>query len=143
PLLVQHFLDRSRHEAGKTMAGIDAEAMQLLMSYDYPGNVRELENVIEGAVVLCQSDWITAEDLPSGIRNAGDLPASEVTFSAGTPLDEVERLCIIETLKHTEGNKRRAAALLGISEKSVYNKLERYNITLESLKDGGASSLPS
>ena len=143
PLLVQHFLDRSRHEAGKTMAGIDAEAMQLLMSYDYPGNVRELENVIEGAVVLCQSDWITAEDLPSGRRNAGDLPASEVTFSAGTPLDEVERLCIIETLKHTEGNKRRAAALLGISEKSVYNKLERYNITLESLKDGGASSLPS
>ena len=140
PLLVQHFLDRFRRETGKDVTGIHAEAVQLLMSYDYPGNVRELENVIEGAVVLCQNHEITADELPSSVRNATEAPAGELRIAPGTSLEEVERLCIIEALKQTEGNKRRAAALLGISEKSVYNKLERYNIRTGSLKNASGAA---
>jgi len=134
PLLIEHFLDRFRRETGKEIDGVDSEAVQLLMGYDYPGNVRELENIIEGAVVFCQNHLIAANELPSSVRNATEAPASEIRVGVGTPLDEVERLCIIETLKQTEGNKRRAAALLGISEKSVYNKLERYQIATGSFR---------
>jgi len=136
PLLVQHFLGRFRAETGKDIAGVDDDAVQLLMSYDYPGNVRELENIIEGAVVLCTNHKITQAELPTTVRNAGEAPATELRIPVGTPLEEVERLCIIETLKHTEGNKRRAAALLGISEKSVYNKLDRYNAEAAPPKEG-------
>ena len=135
PVLVEHFLAQARRETGKSVGSIDAEAMQLLMSYDYPGNVRELENIIESSVVMCQSDGIAAADLPDTVRAGGEQAAGEVRITVGTRLHEVERLCLIETLKHTEGNKRRAAALLGISEKSVYNKLERYSIDLATLWD--------
>jgi len=140
PLLIQHFLERLRRETGKAIAGVDSEAVQLLMSYDYPGNVRELENIIESAVVLCQNHEVTAEELPTGVRNAGEAPTAELRIPAGTPLEEVERLCILEALKQTEGNKRRAAALLGISEKSVYNKLERYNVRTASPKNGNGEA---
>jgi DNA-binding NtrC family response regulator len=132
PLLVQYFLDRHCTSTGKHVAGVDPEAMGLLMSYDYPGNVRELENFIEAAVVLCEDDVIGPDDLPPAVRKPVEKPVREgLVVTAGMPLEEVERLCIIETLKHTEGNKRRAAALLGISEKSVYNKLGRYKIPSE------------
>ncbi len=135
PLLIQHFLGRFRAETGKSIASVDDEAVQLLMSYDFPGNVRELENIIEGAVVLCTNHHVTEAELPSSVRTPREAPATELRIPVGTPLDEVERLFIMETLKHTEGNKRRAAAMLGISEKSVYNKLERYNAQAESSRD--------
>jgi DNA-binding NtrC family response regulator len=134
PLLIQHFLDRFRRETGKDIEGVDSEAVQLLMGYDYPGNVRELENIIEGAVVFCQNHMITAAELPSTVGNGTETPVGQVKIAVGTPLDEVERLCIIETLKHTEGNKRRAAGLLGISERSIHNKLERYHLTTASFR---------
>jgi two-component system response regulator HydG len=134
PLLARHFLKVYRHATGRPVRHIDPAAMQLLREYDYPGNVRELENFVQSAVVFCQGHTIRAENLPRPIRAAAGPPAREFRVAAGTPLEEVERLCIIETLRHTEGNKRRAAALLGISEKSIYNKLERYNISLASLK---------
>ena len=90
--------------------------MQLLTAYDYPGNVRELENFIEAAVVLCENGAVTPTDLPVAVQKAVEQPAEGgVVVTAGMPLEEVERLCIIEALRHTEGNKRRAAALLGIS----------------------------
>jgi two-component system response regulator AtoC len=137
PLLVRHFLERLAKTNERKLPSVDPDAMQLLMNYDYPGNVRELENVIESSLVLCLNGAITPEELPSCVRAAGEASSGELRILAGTPLEEVERLCIIETLRHTEGNKRRAAGLLGISEKSVYNKLERYKIDVESLKDQG------
>jgi DNA-binding NtrC family response regulator len=139
PLLVGHFIERFAGEMGKRVSGIEPEALHLLMNHDYPGNVRELRNIIEGAVALCENGTLTAEDTPIGLQVGRDQAPEGLRIAAGTPLEEVERLCIIETLRHTEGNKRRAAALLGISEKSVYNKLERYNITPETLKGNGDS----
>ncbi len=143
PLLVQYFLDRYRTATGRPVEGVDADAMELLMSYDYPGNVRELENFIEAAVVLCEESVIAPRDLPAAVQRPSERPPRDgVVVTAGMPLEEVERLCIIETLKHTEGNKRRAAALLGISEKSVYNKLGRYNIPSDVGSDEAEDSPP-
>jgi DNA-binding NtrC family response regulator len=136
-LLAHHFVRIHSRSMRKPLTGIDEDAMRLLKDYDYPGNVRELENIIQSAIVFCQDRMIRPENLPEPVRTATGPPAREVRVAAGTPLEEVERLCIIETLKHTEGNKRRAAALLGISEKSVYNKLERYNISVEALETEG------
>ncbi len=137
PLLVQHFLERFARRNGRSVPAVEPETMQVLMNYDYPGNVRELENIIEGSMVLCRNGSITPEQLPDCVQAAGEPSSGELRILAGTPLEEVERLCIIETLRQTEGNKRRAASLLGISEKSVYNKLERYKIDLDSLKEQG------
>ncbi len=143
PLLVQYFLDRYRTATGRPVESVDSDAMELLMSYDYPGNVRELENFMEAAVVLCEENAITPRDLPASVQKPGEQPQrGGVVVTAGMPLEEVERLCIIETLKHTEGNKRRAAALLGISEKSVYNKLGRYNIPNDTGSDSAADGEP-
>lgn len=133
PLLVHYFLDIYHRAMGRKVVGVDSEAMQLLMSYSYPGNIRELENIIEGALVLCEGGAVTPEELPPRVRRAVEEPGEPVRVPPGTPLEEVEKLCIIETLKHTEGNKRRAASLLGISEKSVYNKLGRYKISTDAI----------
>ncbi|HLM72429.1 MAG TPA: sigma-54 dependent transcriptional regulator [Polyangiaceae bacterium] len=123
PLLVDHFLgvycaknNRSRLEAPR-------DVLQILMDYPWPGNVRELENVVERAVVLCRSDKLTPDDLPESIRQAPGAEPSSLTFSVGTPLDEVERRLIRETLRHARGDKSVAAQLLGISTRTIYRKL--------------------
>jgi len=123
PLLVDHFLgvycaknNRSRLEAPR-------DVLQTLMDYPWPGNVRELENVVERAVVLCRGDKLTPDDLPESIRQAPGAEPSSLTFSVGTPLDEVERRLIRETLRHARGDKSVAAQLLGISTRTIYRKL--------------------
>jgi two-component system response regulator HydG len=85
--------------------------------------VRELENVIERAVVLCRGDRLSIDDLPDFIREGAQAAPSTLTFSVGTPLDEVERRLIRETLRHARGDKSIAAQLLGISTRTIYRKL--------------------
>ena len=123
PLLVDHFLgayctknNRPRLEAGR-------EVLAVLSDYSWPGNVRELENVIERAVVLCRGDKLTVDDLPDVVREGPSAEPSTITFSVGTPLDEVERRLIRETLRHARGDKSVAAQLLGISTRTIYRKL--------------------
>ncbi len=123
PLLVDHFFGvycaknhRSRLEAPR-------DVLQLLTDYSWPGNVRELENVIERAVVLCKADRISEADLPDQVRQGQGSEPSTLTFSVGTPLDEVERRLIRETLRHAKGDKSVAAQLLGISTRTIYRKL--------------------
>ena len=125
PLLVDHFLgvyctknNRGRLEAPR-------EVLARLCDYPWPGNVRELENVIERAVVLCRGERLSVDDLPDFIRDAAEAETapSTLTFSVGTPLDEVERRLIRETLRHARGDKSIAAQLLGISTRTIYRKL--------------------
>lgn len=97
--------------------------LQLLTDYRWPGNVRELENVMERAVVLCRGDALSVEDLPGTVRDAAGGEPSAITVSVGTPLDEVERRLIRETLRHARGDKSVAAQMLGISSRTVYRKL--------------------
>jgi two-component system response regulator HydG len=110
--------------------------MRLLLGYNYSGNVRELENIIESSVVLCSGETITPEDLPSALREGGSAE-EDLVMRPGMPLREVERLHVIETLRYTKGNKRRAAELLGITRQAIYRKIEQYKITPDWQQKGG------
>jgi two-component system response regulator HydG len=123
PLLVDHFLGVYCAKNNRTRLEAPRDVLQTLMDYPWPGNVRELENVVERAVVLCRGDKLTLEDLPESIRQAPGAEPSSLTFSVGTPLDEVERRLIRETLRHARGDKSVAAQLLGISTRTIYRKL--------------------
>jgi two-component system response regulator HydG len=135
PLLCDHFLSRFRDKNHKTITGISRPALELLMRYSYPGNVRELENAIERAVVLCRQPVIDVDDLPHEIRSGGALSDTNNTaepprlsFPIGTALDEIERYVIRETLQYTKGDKRLAAQLLGIATRTIYRKLDRTDV---------------
>ncbi len=126
PLIASYFIEQFNDEFNKNIRGIDDEAMQSLMEYGWPGNVRELRNVILRSMVAA-TDSIRKKDLPEMVRRK-IVPGTEIRFRAGTPLTDIERLTIIKTLKMAKGNKLKAAELLGISRRSLYNKIEEYGI---------------
>lgn len=123
PLLAQHFLRRYSDQAPRPLRGFTQPAMQALESYHWPGNVRQLENVVHRAVVLCKEDRIDVSELPEEIRATEPIPARELVIPVGTPLEEIERRVIHETLRHTGGDKNLAARLLGLSARTIYRKL--------------------
>jgi len=125
PNLVQHFINRFSRKNEKEMKGLESKAMEVLLGYGWPGNVRELENVIERSVVLDRDGIIGTDDLPAQIQSAS-IPAMEsVTIPLGTPLEEVERILMEETLKRTKGDKGLASKLLGISTRTLYRKMDK------------------
>jgi DNA-binding NtrC family response regulator len=123
PLLTDHFLARYTERNDKRIDGIDPEALELLASYYWPGNVRELENAIERAVVMTRDSVIKPRDLPARVVEA-ERTHGQLTFSVGTPLDEVELSMIRETLRFTGGDKKQAARLLGIATRTIYRKMD-------------------
>jgi two-component system response regulator HydG len=123
PLLVDHFLGVYCAKNNRPRLEAPREVLAALSDHSWPGNVRELENVIERAAVLCRSDKLTVDDLPDVVREGEGAEPSTITFSVGTPLDEVERRLIRETLRHARGDKSVAAQLLGISTRTIYRKL--------------------
>ena len=129
PLLAAHFLERRNRRSGVEKR-FTLEAMGRLLEHDWPGNVRELENAVERAVVLTKSSAVDVEDLPREVRGAPPLAsgsARALTFEIGTPLSDIEMRVIHETLRHTKGDKRLAAQLLGIATRTIYRKLEEPN----------------
>jgi len=126
-LLIDEFLSRYNVAFEKHVAGISPECVSRLERYDWPGNVRELKNVIQRAVLVCTGEVLLPEYLPPRFRP--DKPARpRVTFDVGTPLAEVEREMIVQALRVTKNNRKRAADLLGISRRSLYNRLRKYDI---------------
>jgi two-component system response regulator HydG len=123
-LLAENFLKRYAEKNGKKINGIAREAFELLTRHNWPGNVRELRNVIERAVILCTGRMITPLDLPKYFHHAE--PANTLTLPLGTTVDDAERLLILRTLEAHNNNKTRAAETLGISLKTLHNKLDRY-----------------
>ena len=123
PLLVDHFLGVYCHKNGRERLDVPKEVMSRLMDYTWPGNIRELENVIERAAVLCSGNTLRLEDLPDVVAQASPAAASTCVFPIGVTLAEVEHRLIRETLAHTRGDKALAAQLLGISTRTIYRKL--------------------
>ena len=128
-LLAQHFVQVYAEKNGKAIAGCSPAALERLTEYGWPGNVRELENAIERAVVLTRAGHTVIDEdaLPREIRDAtpGHRPsASSLTFPIGMPLAEIEMRVIHETLRHTRGDKRLTAKLLGIATRTIYRRLE-------------------
>jgi two-component system response regulator HydG len=128
-LLAQHFVQVYAEKNGKPIAGCTAAALERLGEYGWPGNVRELENAIERAVVLTRTgqSMIDEDALPREIRDAtpGTASATSLTFPIGMPLAEIEMRVIHETLRHTRGDKRLTAKLLGIATRTIYRRLEQ------------------
>ncbi len=128
PLLIQSFLAEFNARNGKSIAAVDQEAMRTLESYNWPGNVRELRNVIERATILADGEFIDARLLPNVLVAAGEAPKPALSLAPGTTVEEAERRLIQMTLEHTRDNKTRAAEILGISLKTLHNKLNRLKL---------------
>ena len=127
PPLIEHFLSAFAGKNGKTVRGLTREAREALLRYDYPGNIRELENLIERAVVLTRDDVIGVEDLPLTL----ETPAPGSGEGAGliAAVEGLERRMIQEALAKADGTQTRAAELLGISERVLRYKLRKYGLS--------------
>src|SRR5687768_1911391 len=125
PLLVQAFLNEFNQRNSKSVRAIDQDAMQILEQYPWPGNIRELRNVVERATILAEGDFIELKHLPPSVVARSEESLPTVTLAPGTTVDEAERRLILLTLEHTRNNKTRAAEILGISLKTLHNKLNR------------------
>jgi transcriptional regulator with PAS, ATPase and Fis domain len=131
PALVSTFLQRFAQQLGKPEPSITPEAFELLMRYPWPGNIRELQNTIEYSVVLAENGVITEKQLPKEVQ----LPAVLQNLPAQTNgetlnLDEREKETILRALAESHGNKKKAAAILGIHRPTLYSKMKRYGIQL-------------
>jgi DNA-binding NtrC family response regulator len=134
PLLVHHFIEKFNAETGKRVQGVAPAAMAVLQGYAWPGNIRELRNTVERAMILTDGELLGEEHLPPEMQPGGG-EAAALRLPLGQPLDQVEKDYILATLQRSGGNKARTAELLGISEKTLYNKLNRY--TAEARSRGG------
>src|SRR5262245_49856923 len=126
PLLVETFISEFNARNGKSVKALAPEALRLLQRYSWPGNVRELRNVIERAVILSPGDFIESAHLP-GDSSGPPLPTKQaVGLTLGMTVDEAERRLIELTLAHTRDNKTLAAEMLGVTVKTLHNKLKRF-----------------
>lgn len=123
--LIQFFIQSYSAKHGRQVNGIEKDAVDLLREYEFPGNVRELANSIERAVIVCKGRRITLSDMPESIRAAVTVQRRRERPQS---LAEVEAEYVAETLLATKGNKTRAAQILGISRKNLYEKIARYKI---------------
>jgi DNA-binding NtrC family response regulator len=150
PFLVEHFL-RVNAYGGRERLQVTPEAMVCLTKYPWPGNIRELRNVIERLSVLADSPVLTADALPPAIAKSAQEPSERgdlVRLSDGSPgevisdltLDEVERRHILRTLERHRWNKKRVAGILGIDTKTLYNKLRRYGVPIGMRGEGDAAA---
>ena len=125
--LIAYFIERFQQKSGKRVLGITERALHILKSHAWPGNVRELENCLEREVIVAAGRMITEHDLPEAVRAHAALGLQpRIELNVPTPLEDVERQMINQTLVYTNGDKAKAARLLRIGRKTLYRKLEQY-----------------
>lgn len=127
PLLAEHFIQRFNDRYGKAIVGIDQEAMQLLLSHDFPGNIRELENIIEHAFVFCKEPTISLQHLPESLRKNADKNDLKA-LSSIRDFAELERMYLRSILEDSGGSKVKAAEKLGIHKTTLFRKLKQLGI---------------
>jgi two-component system response regulator HydG len=142
PLLVEHFLQIYNERNGRSLQGFHPRALDALMRYNWPGNIRELENLVERAVILTRDDYVPFSELPEAIRTASGVDKSDEIRSGiplGMTIREMERELILKTLEDNEGNRTRSARILGITRRTLQHKLKEYDID-QSSSDGPLES---
>ncbi|MDK2972662.1 MAG: hypothetical protein PWP23_2417 [Candidatus Sumerlaeota bacterium] len=128
PVLAQHFLADFAKENGRPMPSLSREAIEMLQAYHWPGNVRELRNIMENTFVFLQGETVRAEDLPGTVKTDAPAPADALTVPLGLPLEEVETLYLKRTLSLVDGNRTRAAEVLGISRRTLQRRIKELGI---------------
>jgi DNA-binding NtrC family response regulator len=130
PVLIEYFLKKHTRNTSRLVRGLTAETKKLMSDYSWPGNVRQLESAIERAILLCEGDQITVEDLPSEVRQEVG-PASDGAFklpAEGINFEEVERNLITQAMEQTDYNITKAAKLLGLTFRTLQYRLEKFGI---------------
>jgi transcriptional regulator with PAS, ATPase and Fis domain len=131
PVLIDYFLKKHTRNTSRLVRGLTSETKKLMQNYTWPGNVRQLESAIERAILLCEGDLITVEDLPLEVRQESRAAASEDAFKlppGGVSFEEVERGLIIQAMEQTDYNITRAAKLLGMTFRTLQYRLEKFGI---------------
>jgi two-component system, NtrC family, response regulator HydG len=132
PLLIEHFMKQFAKRHHKNVQSMSAAARRRLMAFDWPGNVRQLRNVVESMIVVDYDGVLDLDDLPSELSPdalvAEEAGGGNLAGLVGKPLAELERLFIAETLQQTGGNREAAAELLGIGQRTLYRKIKEYNL---------------
>jgi len=123
--LIEHFLKHYAAKHGRSVQRVSPEARSILEAYDYPGNARELANIVERAVIVADGRRIEEHDLPAGVKAA---VSAQQRKAKPQSLAQLEAAYIAETLVATGGNKSECARILGISRKNLYEKLARYKL---------------
>jgi two-component system NtrC family response regulator len=134
PILVDHFIKKYAAQNQKEVNSISSEAMDQLMKYSYPGNIRELENVIERAVVLCREDFVSKADLPDQIKKISEkkiFDPSNLEDGFEKKVKAFERDIILEALSRTNGNKSAAARILDITERHLRSRMDILSINFD------------
>jgi DNA-binding NtrC family response regulator len=126
PMLVQNFVQHYAARNNKEIVGVDDEALAALQAHPWPGNVRQLRNVIERAAVVCHGRVIRRSDLAHEFQSITSVDGGYVKVRIGSTLEDMEKELISRTIEFSDGNKTHAAQILGVSTKTLYNKLERY-----------------
>ncbi|HOE08461.1 MAG TPA: sigma-54 dependent transcriptional regulator [Treponemataceae bacterium] len=126
PLMVTQFLEEFARENGKTITGIDSRARSALYTYDWPGNIRQLRNCMESAVVMCQGTSIALDDLPPSVIQ--NTHADTIQIPVGISLSEAEKIIIQQNLAFQNGNKSKTADILEIGRKTLHRKLDEYGV---------------
>lgn len=139
-LLILHFIKKLNLKLGKNVKGVSDSAIKLMERYDWPGNVRELENIMERAVNICEGDIIHVDDLSENITNYKyksinglKEKADEASTNHMSPVEEAEYKMLYEALVSGHGNISRVAKTLGVSRNTIYSKVNKYNIDIESM----------
>ncbi|MCL4501798.1 MAG: sigma-54 dependent transcriptional regulator [Deltaproteobacteria bacterium] len=129
PLLAEYFLKVYAEKNHRPIKGLEPAVLDAFQRYQWPGNVRELENAVERAVIMCPREYLRLQDLPLTLRSLETEEApGEIAIKAGLSMREMEKQLILKTLEETQGNKSKAARQLGISRRTLFNKLSEYGI---------------
>jgi len=130
PLIAKHFLERFNTQYEKNIRGLSQEALLCLLRYSWPGNIRELESVVERAVLFCSGNHLLPECLPEEFQRAR-FSSSSFVIPPLVPMEEIEREAILQTLARTSGNVRRSAQILQFPRPTFYRKLKKFGIKVE------------
>jgi two-component system response regulator HydG len=132
PILIDHFIRLFARKHGKQIKGVSPPARRKLLTFDWPGNVRQLRNVVESMVVVDYDGLLDMDDLPEELAEpvepAGEPASQSLAGLVGKSLEELERLFIAETLRISGGNREEAAKMLGIGERTLYRKIKEYGL---------------